>query len=335
MLFAPNDNPTSQTDNFCFQCHDSASSVQAVTNYSYSKTFGGGTSPIPDDIKDAFAFGYQGAPGSSHNLADVLNYAIDHLGYTTSDNACMVCHNPHTAQDNTSVESSGHGGVKTAVINPGQHTDYPGNLWGDEPFATSGFNEMMSDYTTTKYQAPYYGDKSAPDWELSYEPSGNDSPSDGSNLPNFVGTCRNQCHRTTAVWSTERGRNLKPVNWTKKTTQPGYRNVHGKLPNEEPSVNMGYTIAPYEGGKDANYVLACTDCHEPHGSTNKWLLRTTVNGKDISTTITDNSRSWYQFCTACHVITGLLGHVHEDNYPEATPCDVCHNHNDLSGRPWF
>ncbi len=335
MLFEVDD-PDSQTANFCFQCHDSESTIQAVTNYDYGYTFGRGseTGYQFDDIKDAFALGYEGASGSSHNLAEVLTYATAQTwGYTTSDNACIVCHNPHTAQENTSVESSGHGGVKTAVINPSQHGDANTNLWGDEPFATSGFSEMMTDFTAL-YQAPYYGIDGPWDPDNGpFEPAGDDT-SDGSNLPNFVGMCRNQCHRT-AIFSAERGRNLKPVNWTNKATQPGVRNVHGKFPDEEPSGDMGYTIAPYTGGETYNYVLACTDCHEPHGSTNRWLLRTTVNGKNITTTITDESRSWYEFCTACHVLTYATDVFHEDNNPEQEECSFCHNH-DRSGREgWF
>ncbi len=103
MLFAPNDNPTPtpQFDNFCFQCHDSDSSVQAVANYSYSRTFGGGSSTTPDDIKDAFNL--TGDDASSHNLADVLNHAVtkrDVWLFTAQDNPCTVCHNLHTAQRN-------------------------------------------------------------------------------------------------------------------------------------------------------------------------------------------------------------------------------------------
>ncbi|MBW1859519.1 MAG: hypothetical protein JRI70_05430, partial [Deltaproteobacteria bacterium] len=52
MLFAPN-NPDSQTDNFCFECHQSEDTVQQVTNYDYGATFGGGIANSTN-IKDAF-----------------------------------------------------------------------------------------------------------------------------------------------------------------------------------------------------------------------------------------------------------------------------------------
>jgi hypothetical protein len=79
MLFAPN-NPTSQTDNICFQCHKGGGSVQVggVINNDYGSEFGGGTANFTN-IKDAFASGYNGGDpeegGSSHNLLKMRNWA--------------------------------------------------------------------------------------------------------------------------------------------------------------------------------------------------------------------------------------------------------------------
>jgi hypothetical protein len=154
----------------------------------------------------------------------------------------------------------------------------------------------MSEYTT-KYQAPYRVGGN-------YEPAGQASPTDGSNLPNFALFCYT-CHdtaipnnRTDAPVGT---RALYVVNWT---TTAGY-DRHGKGVGWVN--NMGGTVkAPYTEGSAGGYCLACTDCHEPHGSPNPFLLRTTVNGTSgITVTFgagTMNVKLYY-FCAACHNLT--------------------------------
>jgi hypothetical protein len=193
MLFEVDD-PDSQTDNFCFQCHKGIGSVQdgGIYNYTYSKNFGGGTATFTT-IYDAFN-PTTGATPSSHNLADVLNHAVARgLGFTSNTNACIVCHDHHASQQNYPVTLSGMGGVKTAIRRAADYASPPTNLWGDED-ATSGNNERMSDYTG-KYQAPYYVGGS------NYEPA-NDTTGDGSNLPNFKSFCLSECHGNNDVYST-------------------------------------------------------------------------------------------------------------------------------------
>ena len=312
MLFAPNDNPTPtpQSDNFCFQCHKGSGSVQVrdggFKNYSYSTNFGGGT-PTFTNVYDAFNPTTGDTP-SSHELADVLNHAMGRdLGFTSSTNPCLVCHDHHTAQQNYPVTLSGMGGIKTAIRRPTDYDDPPTNLWGDED-ATSGNNERMLDYTA-KYQAPYRVGGTT------YEPAG-DATADGSNLPNFKNFCTSQCHVREDVYSTERGGNLRPIDWGSSGDQ------HGTGHDDENE--WGYTIAPY-GNNTNNYVLACTDCHETHGSENEWLLRTCVNGKDNISVPAPGK--WWQFCTACHVLTLGTEAYHQEDYPTTPHCPDCHYHN--------
>jgi hypothetical protein len=312
MLFASNDNPASQTGNFCFECHEGFGSVQVrdggLKNHTYSTNFGGGTATFTT-IYDAFN-PPTGATPSSHNLSDVLNHAVGRdIGFTSDTNACFVCHDQHLAQQNYPVISSGLGGVKTAIRRPLDYASPPTNLWGDE----SGTNELMSDYTN-KYQAPYYVGGS------NYEPA-NDGTADGSNFPNFYNFCMNQCHTRSDVYSTERGGNLTKIDWSS-----GGNTRHGKYHSDDGG--MGYTIAPYEDAdENYNYVLSCTDCHETHGSENEWLLRTTVNGKDnISVTFAGD---WWEFCTACHVLTNPYanGMYHRQRPETYFPgCPECHFH---------
>jgi len=301
-LFADN-NPASQTDNFCFQCHKGDGSVQngGITNYTYSKNFGGGSQTF-NTIYDAF--NPTGDTPSSHKLSDVLNHEESRdIGFTSNTNACVICHDPHYAQRNYPVTLSGKGGVKTAIRRPSDYTTNPVNLWGDEDFATSGRDERIRDYTDY-YQSPYFVGVAN-----NYEPA-NDTTSDGSNLPNFEDFCNN-CHGDNDVYSTEHGKNLEQINWASNGDLHGIRH--------KDTEGLGYTTDPY-GGETDNYVLSCTDCHEPHGSQNEWLLRTTANGIDnISVPNTDTGK-WLYFCTTCHVLTN-----HEPPYQDHT-CSYCHYH---------
>jgi cytochrome c553 len=191
----------------------------------------------------------------------------------------------------------------------------PGNLWGDEDYATSGLYELTNEVFEAlglTYQAPYYKGG------FNYEPA-NDTISDGSNLPNIISFCLD-CHSHTNVPSTERGGYLTQIDWSNSG------NWHGTAPKG--ATGMGYPIAPYTNSS-RNYVLSCTDCHEPHGSENEWLLRTSVNGKDnISVTFAGD---WWEFCTACHVLTNGTTMYHRQRPESYYPgCPVCHEHNEAN-----
>jgi len=306
-LFAEN-NPSDQTDNFCFECHKNLGSVQegGITNYTYSKNFGGG-SPTFTTIYDAFN-PTSGDTPSSHNLSDIQTFAVGRgIGFTNDTNACVVCHDVHTAQRNYPVSvNQTLGGVNTAIRRPADYEDMRNNLWGDEDAGTSGFNERMIDYTN-RYQAPYYKNGSP----NRYEPA-NDETADGSNLPNFKAFCLGACHGSHGLYSTERGRNLRRIYWSSEG------DMHG---NAYQGGTVGVSIAPYEDG-NFNYVLSCTDCHEPHGSKNEWLLRTCVNGKDDINV--PGPGQWLDFCTACHDVG-----EHGGTWGPTTDCynnGICHQH---------
>ncbi len=313
MLFAPM-NQDSQTDNFCFQCHKGTGSVQVggVTNYTYSKNFGGGTATFTN-IYDTF----NTTTGSSHNLKDIQDYVTGKVGFTSDTNPCVVCHNPHTAQRNYPVESSGRGGVNTATRRVRDYQDRNTNLWGDEDYTTSGYFERMRD-ATLYYQAPLRADSG-------YEPKGGTTSEDknGSYLPNF-GTFCYDCHYYGNVASTEHGI-LDRINWGTDYVAEAPPNRHGTYHSDE--TGMGYTIAPYTGGETKKYILSCTDCHEPHGSPNEWLLRTSVNGKDNISV--PEPGEWWEFCTACHVLTNGTDMYHKPP-PRAAPiCPTCHGHSTI------
>jgi hypothetical protein len=316
MMFAPN-NPTSQTENFCFECHCDPSSPDQkqsgmVQNKDYGATFGGGTANSTN-IKDAFNYGppnqpENGTSGSSHGLLAIQGWTKNRTigDWITDDtNACVVCHDPHYAQKNYPVETTGQGGVKTAIRRPharSSGTNTPWNQWGDESGGSPP--ELTSEDIT--YQPPKRADSG-------YEPA-------GSNLPNFLRFCDyTSCHSVVIGDDAHdayfaQGRNLYAIVWT------AGGDTHG-LQNSSSFSDKGITKPPY-GVEGTNYVLSCTDCHETHGSPNQWLLRTTVNGVDVGEF---EQGKWYNFCLACHEFTeSYFPH----DYPDEMPCSTtsCHYH---------
>ncbi len=343
MLFAPM-NPTSQTDNFCFQCHKGSGSVQVggVTNNDYGSTFGGGP-PNSTNIKDAFNFGppnQASTAGSSHNLKKLRNGWMVTAGgdwVTTDTNACVVCHDPHFSQKNHDPYPDSPP-YKTAIRRPdapSSSINRPRNLWGDEANSDAGA-ELLSE-GTTGYQAPKRVGGN-------YEPAGQTSPTDGSNLTGFNRFCWT-CHRfsipnaeTDADPLTLGGRNLRAINWSNSGDCHGNR---AESPDEyigDPPCTYGSLKPPYDD-PDKNYVLSCTDCHEPHGSPNVFLLRTVVNGKDISPYIQTwsgmESRGMYEFCTACHNVNGACGPHWWGEDPSNFGCGYCHFHGAPGGGQEF
>ncbi len=337
-LFAPN-NPTSQTDSFCFQCHQGVGSVQVnmQPNRDYGSTFGGGMANSTN-IKDAFDFGLPNrawTTGSSHNLRYIRNWwkATGGSSWVTDDtNACVVCHDPHTAQRNWEVVilDAPRGGVLTALRHPSAiSAGKPRNLWGDE--LDSGDREVQSELLAGVYQAPFRA--SSPQ----YEPGSASQPTNGwgSNMPNYNLFCSG-CHRdfipnvaTDADPQTVGSRNLYPIDWSSSGNSHGGK---ADSPDNDPCT-YGSLKPPYDDA-NANYVLSCTDCHEPHGSTNAFLLRTVVNGKkvpEIKQWIgTMESEGIYEFCTACHNITAGCG-PHQFDVGTLPPhtefgCGYCHWH---------
>jgi hypothetical protein len=273
--------------------------VGGITNNNYAANAGGGT-PVYTNIQDAF----DPSNASSHNLSDVLTHAIARFPTTfdANTNACFACHDSHYGERNfpVTIQTSGVG-VKTAVRRPDEKGLIPPELWGDED-ATSGLNERMSDYTA-KHQAPYYLGGT------NFEPA-NNATFDGSNLPNYKNLCTGQCHGRNDVYSTGHGRNLIQINWG--TEQHGKGHSGGTL---------GASIAPYTD-PTYNYHLSCLDCHEPHGAENEFLLRSTINGVNVS--VPGPGRYWH-VCSACHTFN-----QHFTPYNDTCDCTgngICHVHN--------
>ena len=346
----------SQTDNFCFQCHTDASGYQnggSITNLTYSYRAGRWVDSV-DDILEVFSYT---SSGTSHNLGDISSLIDNNWkgwGYSDSSNPCNACHNPHAAQGDPQGNGGGTTSAKTSTLsNRGWPVSLPSlhntnnntwGLWGDNsPTAT----ERMSDYASSvggTYQAPYKYNASA--GAPAYEPDGSGT-TNGSNLTDYATFCIDCHNASNTIYSTTLGRNLKTFAWATEK--------HGGTGATDDGLFAGVTIDdlidPYDETTVTNYVLSCTDCHEPHGSANSFLIREGVNGGTSTTTVNilstpDNTKQWKNLCSKCHD-TSLTnnktihhraykqefggsymscGYCHEPDSDDYRNCLLCHYH---------
>jgi hypothetical protein len=294
-------NPYDQADNVCFSCHTVSGSAQSggISNNSYSVTFGGKTAvPTEAGIFEAFNL------SSYHNLYDLQRYITGVVGsktfsnFPTDSNPCSGCHNIHLAKAN---KQSPGDPTNTALSKPSDHE----TLWGDD-----SPGERMTSYGTA-YQPPLHA-TAAPN----LEPDGasSDQSTQTAKTPDYNGFCCDCHNASNTIYSTTLGRNLRTIDWNTEKHGSG---------NADTYINVD---SPYSAGSGSlGYVLACTDCHEPHGSSNAYLLRPTVNGTALSGAITGSDTSMRYLCARCHEDDNQSIHHSLNDYPySAFQCGNCH-----------
>jgi len=328
MLFAPLAYD-SQWDSFCIECHQGPSTsyqVDMPNQYTYSVNRGGAPTGCPANVRGSFRFvnetGQQrdqcgSTVGSSHFLGDIRSALADKSAEWEFDsnpdnvNGCHACHNPHLAKDDYPCSL------------PSDHASGSAwEVWGDDP------GEKMTDYATGGYYLNYY-----PPYKYPF-PVGTEPPELYLGLPppqthewgpageywtpdtpDYVTLCL-ECHQE-QQYSTRLSRNLLAINW-----ENGDR--HGKK-GEPGAAACYYGFRKYPYGSDCfatstEYkVVMCTDCHDPHGSPNEFLLRTCVNGTDGLTV--PGPGEWWNFCRACHYLEYNPGY-----HSSSLTCPNCHGH---------
>lgn len=302
---------------FCYSCHGTGNlPVQVLGNqWNYSRMATGDTSiTCPTTIRDAFRhLTNAGTPqaawcgssnGSAHYLINIRTFLTNkwNFGSTTANiDPCSGCHNPHRAQDDPHTSSGrigGDGKLVSAVSLPSQHSkdNNVWELWGDDS------DERMSYYAgALTYQAPYA--------TSNYEPD-RSTTTNGLNLVDYVTLCMD-CHNSSnIIASTPLGRNLRTINWNTEK--------HGKgIASDDTFTDVN---PPYQDTQCGNYVLACTDCHEPHGAPNPFLARQRVNNGTFS--YPGGRGNWRDFCSRCH---NQIGHAPGGPHDVGWGCINCHD----------
>jgi len=309
-------NHVSQTDNFCFKCHDNTTTYAATAIKNYTYSYRAGACPAAtcseDDILQVFTYGPPtSTTTSSHRLDDIKTFINGKWNYTADSNPCGGCHNPHRAQGDPANSTLTKSSITRGwpVSRPSQHSkdNNAWGLWGDNLLTAT---ERMSNYVgALTYQAPYRYYTTTPS---SLEPQGNaltDNTTAAASTTDFVTFCTDCHHYSPTPVSTRLGNtNLRDINWE--------TSVHGKVDSYFSS-DISERDAPYNVTK--NYVLSCTDCHEPHGSPNYcYLIRKEVNGATTSFT-GDTRAAWDSLCNWCHT-------SHVSSHKGSQDCSNCHYH---------
>lgn len=319
---------------FCYGCHMGTGSYQSgiLQNYSYSYRRGGDTSLIcPSSVRESFQFiqsdgtsqlNCGSSVGSSHKLGD---FAIlrDRWGFSDIQaevNPCSACHNPHKAKRDFPCSL------------PNAHTDiYAWDVWGDD--STERMRNKAVSLGGT-YCAPYrYNSTTTREPDNCSAPSTDCSTdcSNGSNLVDYVSLCTD-CHNTTnLISSTRLGRYLYRIGWSAGGDFHGGRQRIDNGGDFSGTGEYGDLSEPYKSGGMPNYVLSCTDCHEPHGSPNEFLLRQTINGTPVGTDHGPISGGkWFYWCQACHVDIIVPQSHFIDETTNCFQAGSCHRHCDVS-----
>jgi len=307
-------NYISQTDGFCLECHTDTSPYQTggLVNRSYGYRAGGYTADTLNDVKEAFSFI---TPATSHNLADIITFINGRWGYTSDSNGCAACHNPHRAKGDPANSPNGSKSSVTRSYSPVSRTSLhsrDNNAWG---LWGANSSERMNFYASSKggfYQAPYfYGSSST------FEPDGSGTQ-DGSNLTDSPTFCTD-CHNGSNVIYGHTIVHTDPTGGPLRTGDNLYQfdfsqEMHGGYAaNYCHGTTTNLFVPPYDGFRcPQNYVLSCTDCHEPHGSPNNYLVRNEVNNgaplavthygdfPDSGETSGYYSKEWINLCEKCH-----------------------------------
>lgn len=296
-----------QRAGFCLSCHRGNNSRQVggfITNHDYSQRYGGESKTCPTDVREHFRFiNYSSrlpqnncgsTVGSAHDLTNIQVNALEgrsDWGWGTNRDAinpCMGCHNPHRATaDFPCSLPSGHDDNLTW------------ELWGDDA------GETMADYAAGRIYQPILAAGGSTIYERT------DDPNDATKQPDYNTLCL-ECHGQSGGLPSNQHGTVIEIEW-------GLTVKHGRGAADPLGMENGPLRPPYNRSQAGSYVLSCTDCHEPHGSRNEWLLRTEINGVSGIEVTTDEH--WFEVCNACH-------EMRTDFHPgPGTGCGgVCHGH---------
>jgi predicted CXXCH cytochrome family protein len=305
------DSPT-DSSNFCYQCHKDPGSG-GILNKAVSGT------AYNNDIMEAFN------ESTKHDLG--TSFTINGKTYSLQ---CSSCHNVHIVTGKYwDHDQSGKSPISRFTNNT--------EVWGD------GSGEKMNDYATVASQAAWgYSGKYQ-------KPGGTTHQFDGSQLADYPTFCLD-CHQYQLLdeggntikaknWNSDK-HGLKRAGysglgihystaWGSYWCPSGY-NICGRATGWGGSTvsqesyawpvipkGRGY-VAFVKGGYDQaernaghNFVLSCTDCHDPHGAENYDLMRRSLNAKfDGTEFILSNTKGdWHGMwqggnpeglCWSCH-----------------------------------
>ncbi len=131
------------------------------------------------------------------------------------------------------------------------------------------------------------------------------------------------------------GRNLRTFDWN--TEKHGAGAATADPEKHYLGICNDFLLSPYDPNQCGIYILACTDCHEPHGSSNIFLIRQKVNNGVVTVKTGDgqgpdgkNWKEWVYLCGKCHnyLLAGGFWdpHPHPDYIDDDpnTDCQCCH-----------
>ncbi len=327
-------------------------SATCASTYCHGGALGGGTNTTP--VWTATGQG-QAACGTCHGLPP----PSPHPSASSDLTGCAVCHSPTVAPDGSlvapidggkhldgNVEVSGHGAGWMDESSPGFHGSA---ALQDRAFCQSCHGQALdggfvgvacskchgsgpSSCTTCHRQVAAAGSRSSHFAGVA-EPGDNcqgchdPSPLPGGHflLPAGGSDPSALCAGCHAGQGQTLGGQAPPllVGWTDA--------VNGDFHGARAGTGYGGTLlAPFVRGQAP---LPCLNCHDPHSSSNAFLLASTVNGTAVPGNAIDRAGVGAEgLCNACHTGDrhGTCASCHgADREPPGSPCLWCHGHEGI------
>lgn len=318
-------------NNYCYECHGS-----------------GSTYPDPLGDKTSFEGGvheiHGGVPASGSGIQCVVchdPHGSDHAGLSSQETTCYGCHNATTPNTNPDLpfdkteleyafskpndyDAGDADGLIRIYHHPIGEDEQDGGNRQVECASCHNSHNVDQDYSgsTSKLSDP--GDTRF-DWLVTWTTG---SSYGQGNISQFCV----DCHQTPAT--------IAPINagtWVpydvRLTDDSGASNGGG-APHDTFNANYYFNDPRSDHGNAAQ--LVCTACHDPHGSSNAFMLREYVispAGADVPAgTESPPVTGFDDTDTAAQrdILTSFCDGCHTDHHGPSQPCTACHYHG--SGR---
>ena len=250
-----------------------------------------------------------GTSSTSSAYSGATHYFNGRHDFTDADQSasacsleCVNCHNPHRNKSTFTASSS------SKFIDPSTY----GSVSGDTNYTTA--------YTTANYSGQGVYD-----------------PTFGATVPDYIEFCL-VCHEPSATLPTgvvfSGSPDITEIDWSSSGDQHGGADGsgvgRGYLKSQlasDPGYVVGYTGNDYRNDANDYYPMICTDCHDPHGTSNNlFLIKSTINGK-TGISWTDGTLLYGKVCYACHIGRGS----HSSRINDTATCNRSSHAHDNGG----
>ena len=274
--------------------------------------------------------------------SDIRPLPLDDNGTPSDPNddtvQCMTCHSPHFTHSIGTEGGTATSGTTTSITDA---TDMDNNGIPDKNWTTNQWKDyeirIRNEWTSgTSNQNPNWRKRrtiisntaNTVTWSGTNDP---DKPHDGPLASDII---NGDVYEIVDTRGTGDGYILRKPNGYEN----GYIRKYQNIDEDKVICKTCHKYKNHFGEETAGgYARSCMDCHTPHNTTNRFLLREVINNKEVRLRPGDNyvNSNRTGVCQVCHTQTKHWrndGSEPQDHYAEG--CPQCHQH-DSEERSWI